>query len=562
MKPIVLFFILLFPLAAQDLVWNQAHEQTLQKSISNVGSTLSQKTILVGRLGIARTRVAIALNDKGLLLAPIIPGIDKSDSPYILYQPDGSRINLTTIHENKRRAIAILQTPPSHQPPQYASPANLTDHTLLIPTCAPLASLDEKITLTIDHLKVTPKEEARSVQINHNCYLPGSPVLDLSGNLIGITLISRPTYTPVLLIPTLISEIAELRDNLPEVSTPKNLNTPPAPLLDEEEEKESRKKTAQLTTARATHLFSRLPAPLPCVRITHKNSPQTHSLTGTIIRKDGLILTKASELGPDLVVTYDGKTFPAILLSTDEESDLALVSISASNLPTVNWSDSPPTSSSILITPILLDPEEQATETSKLTSSGVFSQSLLPNTPTIQSSSQTTSLGIITEQADNNLTIAAIVPETPASKADLKIGDRIISLDKTTVTKRTDLTSILKSKKVGDQVTLKFSRSDEEKEATFELTSPLIIPPTTGIDITRISAFTPLVPSVRRAPFPTTLVHSTTINAWDCGSPVFDLEGKAVGLNIASVARSRTLALTTTEIKLALERLLKKTRAF
>jgi S1-C subfamily serine protease len=71
-----------------------------------------------------------------------------------------------------------------------------------------------------------------------------------------------------------------------------------------------------------------------------------------------------------------------------------------------------------------------------------------------------------------------------------------------------------------------------------------------------------MIPSVRRAPFPDVLVHTIPLNAWDCGSPLFDRQGRALGLNIAAVAPARSFALPPATVREALDRLLAKTRAF
>ena len=71
-----------------------------------------------------------------------------------------------------------------------------------------------------------------------------------------------------------------------------------------------------------------------------------------------------------------------------------------------------------------------------------------------------------------------------------------------------------------------------------------------------------MIPSVRRGPFPDVLAHTVPLNAWDCGSPIFDLTGRALGLNIAAVSPTRTLALQPQDVRDALTRLMAETRPF
>jgi S1-C subfamily serine protease len=190
---------------------------------------------------------------------------------------------------------------------------------------------------------------------------------------------------------------------------------------------------------------------------------------------------------------------------------------------------------------------------------GIFSHILEMGTPSVHATSQVTSLGLTTEQLDSGLKIAAIKPDTPAFESGLSPGNFIRKIDNRPIRTRADLTAFLDCCEVGEKVTVEIAQGDSKKTHEIELISPIIIPPATGINLSKSVS---MVPSIRRAPFPDVIVHSTPINAWDCGSPVFDINGKALGLNIAAVSPGRTIALKPKEIRAAINRLLAKTRAF
>src|SRR5262249_23258344 len=63
---------------------------------------------------------------------------------------------------------------------------------------------------------------------------------------------------------------------------------------------------------------------------------------GTIVSADGLIVTKASQLGekPECHMA-DGRKFSATVVGTDEATDLALLRVAANNLTPVVWADPP-----------------------------------------------------------------------------------------------------------------------------------------------------------------------------------------------------------------------------
>ena len=177
----------------------------------------------------------------------------------------------------------------------------------------------------------------------------------------------------------------------------------------------------------------------------------------------------------------------------------------------------------------------------------------------MHATSQVTSLGLTTEQLDSGLRIAAIKPDTPAFESGISPGDLIIKLNDRPIITRSDLTEFLDHCEVGEKVIAETTRGGSSKSHEIELISPLIIPPATGINpLNGIS----MIPSIRRAPFPDVIVHTIQINAWDCGSPLFDIKGRALGINIAAISPARTIALKPKEIRASIDRLLAKTRAF
>jgi serine protease Do len=63
----------------------------------------------------------------------------------------------------------------------------------------------------------------------------------------------------------------------------------------------------------------------------------------------------------------------------------------------------------------------------------------------------------------------AIVPGSPAAKAGLVEGDVILKVDGTKITDESALTTIIRSKKIGDKVTMTILRQGKEKTLTLEL---------------------------------------------------------------------------------------------
>ncbi len=557
MKTILIAAALASLLPAQTITWTKEHEISVQNSAVQFASNLSSQMAIIGRLGLSETRPAVVISVNGHILSPFLPSIDGEDAPYLLYRIDGSRIELETVAENPKRFVSLLKI---KQPPPNLVPvrvSKIVDHTVLVPTTAPITSIGEPPSLFVDHLEFTPPEDAKALRLDSTLYTLGAPVFDLSGALIATTLKGRETNTPALMIKWLIADFPELDAILANETISDLERLPLAPKTTQEEAKEII--ISPITRARQRFIQKSHQDPLPCVLVSNEGAQATHSVIGTIIHSEGLIITKASDLGPSLRVRYNGKNYPAVLLSTDETTDLALVGISESRMPVVRWIDELPKAGSVVASPILLQESTDEMVAEATSYMGIFSHVLGIGIPTVHATSQVTSLGVTTEQLDSGLTIAAIKPDTPAFESGLSPGDLIKKINKQPINNRADLTAFLDRCEVGEVVTAEIARGKSRSSHEVKLISPLMIPPATGINLAKNLS---MVPSIRRAPFPEVIVHSTPINAWDCGSPVFDINGNALGLNIAAVSPARTIALKPKEIRAAIERLLAKTRAF
>lgn len=557
MKSLLFSALLLATSSAADVLWTGAHSDLVEQSTLVLTPKLRQQTAIIGRLGLAETHVGVLLGKDGHIVAPYLRSIDGEDAPYLLYRPDGSRIELTTVVEKPKRFLALLKLDAGLPDAPELPIAELSQHTVVLPSCAPIASVGEQASFLVDHLKYAPEEDSEVFRLNQTLAFPGTSVFDLAGNLLGFTLMPERAGTSVLTITKVIAEIPQLADLLPDLISPDLPKLPLAPKLTKEEIGDLNEGIISEVREQSGTRF--LPNPLPCVLVFNEGAPLTHSAIGTIVRSDGLILSKASELGPSLNVRYGGQNFTGLLLATDEETDLALIAIDATNLPVVAWTPHLPEPGQTLVAPILLKENTEEMVSEEKSSLGTFSHLLNADAPTLQSSSKVTSLGLYTEQISSGLVIAALAKDAPAYESGLAPGDLLVSIDDTKLPNRTALAAILKDHRVGDEVTVKVIRGDSPQDFKVKLTAPLLFPPATGIDPR--TGLT-MIPSVRRSPFPDVLVHTAPLNAWDCGSPLYNRQGQAIGLNIAAVSAGRTLALLPQEIEAALDRLLSRSRPF
>lgn len=265
---------------------------------------------------------------------------------------------------------------------------------------------------------------------------------------------------------------------------------------------------------------------------------------GAIVREDGYIVTKASELkGRIEVQLNDSKRsgkLPATLVSTDRATDLALLKIDARDLPVIAWSDSPtPLVGSWLATPGLSrDP----------LAIGVVSVG--PRKITAPHGA----LGIVLDEVEDVARIKEVREESPAAKAGLIEGDVIRKVNGKEITGRQNAQETIRSYQPGDKVELVVERGG----AMLNLEAVLGSLNTIFMFGERADFQNSLGGSLseRRAGFPLAIQHDTVLRPAECGGPIVDLDGKAIGINIARAGRVESYALPAPLVRETVEKLL------
>lgn len=253
---------------------------------------------------------------------------------------------------------------------------------------------------------------------------------------------------------------------------------------------------------------------------------------GTIVDSQGWILTKLSQLRANVakvtVEFSDGQQFPAQLLNQNQKLDLALLKIDgdARKLEAVSWSSEPPLIGAWMVTPGL--PPDS------VISIGVLS---VPRRQIPRSSSHGY-LGVGLGQ-DGTPKIRQVFANSAASQAGLKEGDIVVQVDDLTISSAEQLVKALKGYRPGDTLTLKIRRQDEE------IPYAVTLMPQYGEMLSRVGFQNQMGGelSYRRDDFEAVLQHDSVLSPIECGGPVVDLDGRAIGINIARAGRTETYAL-------------------
>ena len=162
-------------------------------------------------------------------------------------------------------------------------------------------------------------------------------------------------------------------------------------------------------------------------------------------------------------------------------------------------------------------------------------------------------IGVVFDQKAATPRVGMVRAGFGAEEAGLKAGDVILAVNGTTVTNREQIVETLREFREGTKIKLHFQRAEEELDADVEMRLPRadqsdFIPEER---VSRLSGDT----SKRAEGFEQAIEHDTVLQPWLCGGPLVNLEGKAIGLNIARASRVTTYALPAALVKRIFEQL-------
>jgi len=244
---------------------------------------------------------------------------------------------------------------------------------------------------------------------------------------------------------------------------------------------------------------------------------------GTIIGPDGWIVTKASELKGKITCQFrDGREMEAQKVALSEAFDLALLKVPAEGLPKIHWTDRPDPAVGQWVAAVGLQEEPLAV--------GVISVPRRPIPP------PRAMLGVILEDGSEGPVIRQVFPQSPAEQAGLRVNDVIIQLNEQAVKDRNQLVELTKAFRPGQKIKLLVLRDGQKVEIS--VTLRVISMPGQEKQQMQNASGTGL--SGRREDFPIVLQHDTALRPVDCGGPLVDLTGRALGINIARAGRTET----------------------
>lgn len=258
------------------------------------------------------------------------------------------------------------------------------------------------------------------------------------------------------------------------------------------------------------------------------NAGEELAAFGTIVRQDGFIISKASQLHGELTVRLaDGRQLPADYVGYNADHDLALLKVEADGLPTVQWQDE----DDPLVGGWVITPDQQGAPNSV----GVISVSRR-RIPRVR---EPAILGITMKIDTSPVVVQEVADGSGAEQAGLQPEDIIHQVDDVIVSTPGALKYEISRRSPGDSIQLRIERDGRRQTLRATLTHPF------GEFQSRIAMQNHMGGdlSKRRTGFPTVLQHDSVLRPEQCGGPLVDLSGRAVGINIARAGRTESYAI-------------------
>jgi S1-C subfamily serine protease len=155
---------------------------------------------------------------------------------------------------------------------------------------------------------------------------------------------------------------------------------------------------------------------------------------------------------------------------------------------------------------------------------------------------------------DGGAEIGFVRPGSPAELAGVSSGEILLRIDDTAVTDQRSVDAVINSRKIGDKISLTLRRDGKEVKVEVELAEQDAPPPPPGGGRPNVKG--PI--NDRYTHLGKVIQHDGVVLPSQQGSPVFDLEGNVIGLNIARADRTRTFALSAQRVSEVLTELLKQ----
>lgn len=244
----------------------------------------------------------------------------------------------------------------------------------------------------------------------------------------------------------------------------------------------------------------------------------------TIISPDGHILTKASQLRPGFAVEYKSEQYEASIVGIHKPMDLAMLKIDLDNLTALQ---------------LKREHENTGLKDGEL-NVGSWLVAPMPDSDSIvgvyagKQKKVKPFLGVHLRDGQDGerpqVSINRVVKASPAERAGLRLGDRILKIDEIPIRTIAEFQKAVVSRNSHGPVKLDLIREGVRQSVQVEL-AHLVPSMTTRGQL-------PLMEG--RRGYPDAFKHDAKLMQRHIGGPLIDLSGNVVGINISAIVRTPT----------------------
>lgn len=248
-----------------------------------------------------------------------------------------------------------------------------------------------------------------------------------------------------------------------------------------------------------------------------------------MLKGKSFLLSKSSMVGNNPLIEWkQGAAKVAEVLRRDEDNDLVLLQVQEKvNGGIAIKTIAPDSVSFAKVGKFLISPQPVA--------NGVVG--VLGNTPFAIAKGPTAAyMGVNTNLKDGKVVISMVQPRSPASVAELEVGDELNSFNGKPVLKMEDLSNEISKYRPDDTLSLQLVRSG------IPYNKQIVLKPRKFNERHIAYRFTD-GRSERRDGFKSVLVHDSKLKPSECGGPLYDIYGNFYGINIARISRTSSLAI-------------------
>jgi serine protease Do len=271
-----------------------------------------------------------------------------------------------------------------------------------------------------------------------------------------------------------------------------------------------------------------------CLKVISSIGGRQQTIHAALFSVSGrsVIVSKSSCVGEQPIVLFGRKSLQATVIARDKEHDLVLLQLPARLKQGITIGRD--SAATYVAGRFLLSPQPDTAAIRSILGSHLFALPKMNNAGF---------LGAAIAPENVPLLLKFVMPNSPAAVSGLQTGDEMISINGVVLGKPEDYGRELFRYWPGDSLLFEVRRAD----STYKTNIVLGVRP-------QPQANHPAIlfnggRSERRDGFGAIFVHDAILRPEQCGGPVFDTDGRFLGLNIARFSRTSSLAIPTSVIQ-------------